>query len=137
MIKMLKSNNNLYLIYEYAADGLDSYSQNYIQLLKSFTHNWRDIARCGVVHGNLRPSSLRFDNKILKIKGFECGRLYDSPFFMPKFIAYSAPEILKGISTQKSDVFSLGLILYKLIYGKLPYPENISSEDLELFWKNN
>ncbi|KAI0018568.1 protein kinase-like protein [Xylariomycetidae sp. FL0641] len=54
-------------------------------------------------------------------------------------ISYCAPEVLKmdelgrfGNFTTKSDVFSLGMILYFLCFGRLPYRNaNVVQEELE------
>ncbi|RYO88788.1 hypothetical protein DL766_002981 [Monosporascus sp. MC13-8B] len=54
-------------------------------------------------------------------------------------ISYCAPEVLKvdvtgrfGNFTTKSDVFSLGMILYFLCFGRLPYRNaNVFQEELE------
>ncbi len=54
-------------------------------------------------------------------------------------ISYCAPEVLKqdtpghyGNFTTKSDVFSLGMILYFLCFGRLPYHNaNVVQEELE------
>jgi len=44
---------------------------------------------------------------------------------------YTAPEILeKGIATEKSDIFSCGIILYYMLSGKIPYA-SINSVEIE------
>jgi len=38
---------------------------------------------------------------------------------------YMAPEILKGQSySAKADIWSLGCVLYELLYGECPYEES-------------
>jgi serine/threonine protein kinase len=51
---------HLYLIYEYVSEGIDKYPYGCLQFLRCFLQVWRDIARCGVTHGSLRPSAIRF-----------------------------------------------------------------------------
>jgi serine/threonine-protein kinase ULK2 len=42
---------------------------------------------------------------------------------------YMAPEVLLGKSYgQKSDVWSLGCVLYEMIYGRCPFETNSMSE---------
>lgn len=38
-------------------------------------------------------------------------------------ILYMSPESLRGFETAASDVFSLGLVIYELLAGTLPYPK--------------
>ncbi|MEQ1904348.1 MAG: serine/threonine-protein kinase [Pirellulaceae bacterium] len=41
--------------------------------------------------------------------------------------AYLAPEQLTGFATDKSDIYSLGTIMYEMLTGRLPFPpENIA-----------
>ena len=48
-------------------------------------------------------------------------------------LEYVAPEILKGLPfTEKSDIWSLGMLLYYLIHHRLPYscsvPDQLADE---------
>jgi serine/threonine protein kinase len=113
---------------------VDTWQGSCTELLKSFVQAWREIARCGVVHGSLKPSAIRFEDRSIKVKNFECARVVTGQFIAPKSYAYSAPEVLGAQTISKSDVFSLGLIIYKLAYGKLPYSEEISFGELKEFW---
>lgn len=134
LLKMLKSTHHLYLVYEYASEGLEDWQGSITTFLRMFAQVWREIARCGVIHGALRPSAVRFQDKTIKIGRFECARVVSGGFIAPKSYVYSAPEVLEGQSTSKSDVFSLGLILYWLAYGKLPYSGESSPTELKEFW---
>jgi len=44
---------------------------------------------------------------------------------------YTAPEYLQGYTgTNRSDIYSLGIIAYELLTGRLPYGENLSARKL-------
>ncbi|CAH8431822.1 unnamed protein product [Schistosoma rodhaini] len=90
-----------------------------------------------VVHRDLKPENVVFFEKLGLVKLTDFG-------FSNKFIpgtnldtacgslAYSAPEILLGDSydAPKVDIWSLGVILYMLVSGNLPFQETNDSETL-------
>lgn len=70
-------------------------------------------AQNGIVHGNLRPSNILFDdNDTPKITDF--GML---PHYTTRRNWYAPPE--KG-SSGRGDVYALGVIMYQMIFGKTP-----------------
>ncbi|CAD8206355.1 unnamed protein product [Paramecium octaurelia] len=79
----------------------------------------------GYVHRNLKPEHIYFQEpnnlETLVISEFELGcRLIDFQNKRPTYrvYGYSAPEIKQEIITEKSDIFSCGVILYKIITRK-------------------
>ena len=62
------------------------------------------------MHGDLRPSSLKLKG-ILKINGF--GKPFEQ-FKSGEAESYESPEMLSGLKHYKSDVWSLGVILFEL-----------------------
>lgn len=84
----------------------------------------------GVAHRNIRPEnvlvkSISEDDKIeIKITNFyEMSFLPSNiqPYETLNTIYYLAPETLLGISTEKCDLWSIGVITYLLISGILPF----------------
>jgi len=96
-------------------------------------HAVRVLQRAGMVHRDLKPENIiiSIDNEVklidfgtVKISGFEdiVKEQQDEPLGA---VDYIAPEYLNhGQSSALSDLFSIGVILYELLTGHLPYPMN-------------
>ncbi|HSP05775.1 MAG TPA: protein kinase, partial [Acidobacteriota bacterium] len=83
----------------------------------------------GVIHRDIKPSNLMLDqNQRIKIVDFGLARLYEVGWQVaqPSGIFgtpdYMAPEQAQfGKVDHRADIYSLGITLYLLLYGKLPF----------------
>lgn len=89
----------------------------------------------GVVHGDIKPSNIMvLGDNLVKIADFGIAKMASSEerkqtddiYGTPPFMS---PEQIQGKSVDaRSDIFSLGVVLYYVLTDRLPFPE----EDIDL-----
>ena len=84
--------------------------------------------RLGIVHRDLKPSNIMLTRNGVKVLDFGIAKATTDPGITQADAvigtpAYMAPEQLQGKAADaRSDLFSLGLVLYEMTSGALPFP---------------
>ncbi len=86
-----------------------------------------------VIHRNLTPENLMLDRwGRIKVMDFDLASVYDQQLAGETLIgdiSYASPELLCGQPLDhRSDLYSLGAILYEMITGSRPYSGHTSQE---------
>jgi len=113
-----------------------------IDILIQFCEGLKKAHQQGVIHRDVKPSNILIDHDgLVKIVDFGLAKLRDGSKITEEgarmgTIPYMSPEQDLGQELdQRSDIFSLGVVLYELITRRLPFqgaPEAISYARLHL-----
>ncbi|KAA6394721.1 MAG: putative serine/threonine-protein kinase Nek1 [Streblomastix strix] len=141
IIETFQNENEFNVITEFCSQGsLQKYideqkekniniqQQEIDSLIISISESVEFLHKQKIFHRNLKPTNVFFsdDRKIIKLGEYGIARLFqnqskDVDVFC-NINPYTAPEALEGkMCNDKSDLYSLGVIIYQIVEGKLPF----------------
>ncbi len=137
----------LYQILEYCEEGTlgdmlrsrKLSEQESLEIFLQIMNGFKVLQEEGIIHRDIKPDNIFRSSGIYKIADFgHCKRVNSkdrtnsfcgSPCYMP-------PEIMKGEEyDDKCDIWSLGVLLYEMIYGSCPITSNTIEEYNEKLFK--
>ena len=136
--------NRVFLVMEYCPNGdLRQYINKSGALPESRARQFfgqlclgvRKIHSMDLVHRDLKLENILIDSKLkLKIGDFGCARrqMDKTLHTITGSYAYGAPELVQGneYNGKKADVWSMGIILFAMVAGKLPYTDKGSLKQM-------
>ncbi len=143
---LTRKRNSIYLVTEYL-DG-QTLSQWMIdnpapdlevvrEIIEQISKGLRSFHRLEMLHQDLRPENIIIDRsgtvKIIDFGSVRVAGIMDSAQHADReqilgTVQYTAPEYFVGeVGTIRSDLFSLGVIAYQMLTGKLPYGAEIAN----------
>ncbi len=77
----------------------------------------------GVVHQSLNPLNILMEAERVKLANFACPPSLEEQVGLLELRAYNSPEVIRGEGvTPRANIFSLGVLGFRLTVGSLPYP---------------
>ena len=106
-----------------------------VQIALCVLNGLRYMHSKALLHNDIRPSNImlkELDDGMMLPTIIDLGHVSYMVLGRPNFMMgdlapfFRAPETYRGIFTPKSDVFSVGALLYYLIFGKAPWEADLS-----------
>ncbi|CAD8100483.1 unnamed protein product [Paramecium primaurelia] len=141
LYKVYYTENNTYLITEYCDSGdLGSLltkqgAQKEPQLQKLFQgiiQGYKQMKQKGIVHRDLKPANILLKGQIPKIADFGFATTPQTVTTMPNVNVgsplYMSPQAFKNRYSEKSDIWALGVSLFELLFGQVPWQAGTERE---------
>ncbi|MEZ6016259.1 MAG: protein kinase [Planctomycetota bacterium] len=100
-----------------------------LRIAQQLTEALRKVHESGIIHRDLKPANILLqDDGNLKLLDFGIARARDESSItqhgmLVGTVLYMSPEQVRGDDLDaRSDIFSLGAVLYHVTTGRLPYP---------------
>uniref|UniRef100_A0A182IR27 Non-specific serine/threonine protein kinase n=1 Tax=Anopheles atroparvus TaxID=41427 RepID=A0A182IR27_ANOAO len=139
LYEVMESRNKIYLVTEHAAQGEifdhlvangrmreEEASRIFSQIVTALDYCHRN----GIVHRDLKAENVLLDTEMnVKLADFGFSNTFVAGQVLRTWCGsppYAAPEVFQGVEYDgpKSDIWSLGVLLYVLVCGALPFDGN-------------
>lgn len=128
-------NGQIAIISEYAPDGsledllrekgrlsVEEAVEITIGILEGLAH----LHESGIIHRDLKPANILLDGKTPRLTDFGISRIISADSLSETVSgtwAYMAPECFDGKRNIQTDIWSVGVIFYRMLSGNLPFPQ--------------
>ena len=137
LLDVYQTTNNMYIVTEYCEEGdlagwlktkKKGGEKEALRMLKDIMEGFKYLVSQDIMHRDLKPANILLKKGICKICDFGFAKdLSEGESTVMRSIVgtplYMSPQILaRAKYTNKSDLWSVGLIYYELIHGHTPWP---------------
>ncbi|MBN2315458.1 MAG: protein kinase, partial [Sedimentisphaerales bacterium] len=96
------------------------------------------LHECGIVHRDLKPSNIFYENGYVKVGDYGLAKAisasrHSGHTITVGTVSYMAPEIGAGSYNRSIDIYALGVLLYEMLTGDVPF---IGSSPAEILMKH-
>ena len=136
LLKVYESSRRVYLVFEFIdckdltqklnRDGVFS-EEKAAKVIKELLETLDYIHHQGIAHRDVKLDNLMVDDSKVKLIdfGLACPNINQGSTTKCGTPGYVAPEVLKGqVYNSKVDLFSAGVVLFAMLFGKLPFSSN-------------
>lgn len=110
--------------------------------LKGIAAGLSHLHERGIVHRDLKPANIFYDDGYVKIGDYGLSKhmsvsKHSGQTVSVGTVHYMAPEIGSGNYTRAIDIYALGVILYEMLTGRLPFSGSSMAEILMRHLRDN
>jgi Protein kinase domain/Spherulation-specific family 4 len=94
------------------------------QMMDGILAGLSHLHRVGIIHRDLKPANILLQDGIPRIADFGVSRIRHPDYRWSDIAgtpAYMAPEAFDGFKDDQTDLWSVGIILYEILMGGLPF----------------
>ena len=98
--------------------------------MKQICNGFKDLHEKNIIHRDIKPANFLIHKGVVKIADFGFARVVESVDETAKHTVlgsplYMAPQLLdKKEFNSKCDIWSLGVTIYELLFGRTPFTAN-------------
>ena len=86
-----------------------------------------------IVHRDIKPANILMQNGVPRLADFGISRALQMTAVSSKIVgteSYMSPESFEGVRSVQTDIWSVGILLYKLLCGYLPFTGTAPAETM-------
>jgi serine/threonine protein kinase len=113
-----------------ARDGMLSLKQS-VEMVIGILSGLEFLHERKIIHRDIKPQNILLQGKTPRLADFGISRAMQATMVSSAIIgtdAYMSPEAFDGKRNAQTDIWSVGVVLYQLIKGSLPFPQDHPSE---------